>query len=314
MDIRSAPMEGLTDAVYRRVHHRLFGGVSKYYIPFVSPTVHHCFPPREQRDIAPENNAGVPVVPQILTRYPEHFLWAAQEMRDRGYDEVNLNIGCPSGTVTAKGKGAGMLRVPEALRAFLDEIFAHSPLPVSVKTRIGFAQPEEWGALLEILRQYPMKELIVHPRVRVQFYKGSVYPEAFRMAAETGLPLVYNGDLLELPAGLALQAEYSGMPMMLGRGLLANPALPRQLGGGPGLNVEELARFHDALEQEYSRIFPAAQVHCRMRGMMKYVAGCFERPEKMIKLIAKTNPGNYHAALEKLLQAPLRETPGYYVP
>ena len=311
MDIRSAPLESLTDAVFRRVHHQLFGGVEKYYIPFVSPTSHHCFSPRERRDIAPENNEGVPVVPQIMTRYPEHFLWAAQEMQARGYDEVNLNIGCPSGTVTAKGKGARMLREPEALRAFLDEIFAHSPLPISIKTRIGFAAPEEWDALLDILQQYPMKELIIHPRLRVQFYKGDVYPEAFRLAAQAGLPLVYNGDLFDLPACQALQADYPLMPMMLGRGLLANPALPRQLRGGAALTVEEIARYHDALEQEYSRIFPKDQVHCKMRGLMKHVACCFERPEKMMKLIAKTNPYTYHAAVEKLLQAPLREAPGF---
>jgi tRNA-dihydrouridine synthase len=277
----------------------------------VSPTSHHCFAPRERRDIAPENNAGLPTVPQIMTRYPEHFLWAAQEMQDRGYDEVNLNIGCPSGTVTAKGKGSGMLREPEALRAFLDEIFAHCCLPISVKTRIGFHDPEEWESLLEILRQYPMKELIVHPRIRTQFYKGDVYPEAFQRAAETGLPLVYNGDLFDLPACERLQQQYPGMPMMLGRGLLANPALPRQLKGGAPLRVEEIAAFHDALEQEYSRIFPKDQVHCRLRGIMKHVACCFERPEKMAKMIAKTNPYNYHAAVEKLLQAPLRETPGF---
>ena len=311
MDIRSAPLESLTDAVFLRVHHQLFGGVEKYYIPFVSPTSHHCFSPRERRDIAPENNEGVPVVPQIMTRYPEHFLWAAQEMQARGYDEVNLNIGCPSGTVTAKGKGAGMLREPEALRAFLDEIFAHSPLPISIKTRIGFAAPEEWDTLLDILQQYPMKELIIHPRLRVQFYKGDVYPEAFRLAAQAGLPLVYNGDLFDLPACQALQADYPLMPMMLGRGLLANPALPRQLRGGAALTVEEIARYHDALEQEYSRIFPKDQVHCKMRGLMKHVACCFERPEKMMKLIAKTNPYTYHAAVEKLLQAPLREAPGF---
>ncbi len=311
MDIRSAPLESLTDAVFRRVHHQLFGGVEKYYIPFVSPTSHHCFSPRERRDIAPENNQGVPVVPQIMTRYPEHFLWAAQEMQARGYDEVNLNIGCPSGTVTAKGKGAGMLREPEALRTFLDEIFAHSPLPISIKTRIGFAAPEEWGALLDILRQYPMKELIIHPRLRVQFYKGDVHPQAFQLATEARLPLVYNGDLFDLPACQALQDQYPAMPMMLGRGLLANPALPRQLKGGTSLTVEEIARYHDALEQEYSRIFPRDQVHCKLRGIMKHVACCFERPEKMMKLIAKTNPYTYHAAVEKLLQSSLREQPGF---
>ena len=135
MDIRLAPMEGVTDAVHRRVHHRLFGGVQQYYIPFITPSIHRVFTTRDLRAIAPENNAGVPCIPQLLTHDAKLFLWAAQELADLGYGEVNLNTGCPSGTVTAKGRGSGMLRDLDALRAFLDAIFAASPLPVSIKTR-----------------------------------------------------------------------------------------------------------------------------------------------------------------------------------
>ena len=311
MDIRFAPMEGLTDAVYRRIHHRHFAGVDRYYMPFVSPTQEHVFTARELRGIAPENNQGVPVVPQVLARDAEHFLWAAGALRDMGYDEVNLNMGCPSGTVTAKGKGSGMLREPDATRAFLDAIFARSPLPVSVKTRIGFESAEEWPALLDMLSGYPLRELIIHPRVRRQFYKGMPDREAFALAARRDLPLVYNGDLFTAGDCLALQAEYPQMPMMLGRALVANPALAQELKGGEGLTHAALRDFHDELEDAYRSLYPRDQVHMRMRGVMKHVACCFERPEKMVKLVAKSNPWTYREAIDKLLQTPLRESPGF---
>lgn len=311
MDVRFAPLEGITDTIYRRVHFRCFGGVDKYYIPFISPTVHHCFTPREWRAIDPAANAGMPVVPQVLAKDAEHFLWFAAELKTMGYDEINLNIGCPSGTVTAKVKGSGLLREKQILRPFLAEIFARSPLPISIKTRVGYASEAEWPEILDILRAYPMKELIIHPRIRSQFYKGELHLDCFRRAAEAGLPLVYNGDLFDVPACQAAQQQYPGMPVMLGRGLIANPALGRQLKGGAGLAHEEVRAFHDALEAAYAEVYPQAQVHSRMREVMKHMACCFADADKARKAIAKSNPGNYHAALEKLLACPLREEPGY---
>ncbi len=311
MEIRCAPMEGLTDAVFRRYHHQCFGGVGKYYIPFVSPTQHHIFTPHDLRAIAPEVNEGIPVVPQLLCRDAEHFLWAARELAAMGYDEVNLNIGCPSGTVTAKGKGAGMLRDLPSLRAMLDEVFARAPMKVSVKTRIGFTNPQEWPAILELLSSYPLHELIIHPRTRMEFYKGEVHPDAFALAAERKLPLVYNGDLFTAEDCTALQQTYPGMPMMLGRGLLSNPALPRQLAGGGGLNVPEIRRFHDLVQEAYSRLYTPAQAHSRMRELMKYISCCFEGVEKPLKALRKSTPATYDQALERILACPIRENPGY---
>ena len=136
-----APMEGITDHIFRTIHHRYFPGIDKYFTPFFSPTVDGRFPPRDKRDFLPEANAGVPVVPQLLTRHGADFLWAAHALADMGYKEVNLNLGCPSGTVVAKGKGSGMLTDLEALEAFFDEVFAESPIAVSVKTRLGRYDP-----------------------------------------------------------------------------------------------------------------------------------------------------------------------------
>lgn len=311
MDIRLAPMEGVTDAIYRRVHHQCFGGVDKYYIPFLSPTQHHVLTPHDLRAVSPEANEGVPVVPQLLAKDAEHFLWAARELQQMGHTEVNLNIGCPSGTVTAKGKGSGMLREPDRLREFLDGIFSSCPLPISVKTRIGYVSPDEWPALLDILRQYPVHELIVHPRTRAEFYKEAIHPETFAMAVPMDLPLVYNGDLFDQPACEALQRQYPGMPMMAGRGLIANPALARQLKGGKGLNAEELRVFHDRLYDAYRRQFPADQAHCRIRVVMKYVSCSFDEAAKARKALCKSTPATYEAAAARLLDCPLRDTPGY---
>ena len=311
MDIRLAPMEGVTDAVHRRVHHRLFGGVEQYYIPFITPSIHHVFTTRDMRAIAPENNAGVPCVPQLLTRDAELLLWAAQQLADLGYDEVNMNTGCPSGTVTAKGRGSGMLRDIDALRAFLDAIFSACPLPISIKTRIGFYEPAEWPAILAIFRGYPVKELTIHPRTRSEFYKGDVHMECFALAAESGLPLVFNGNLFGPEDCLALHQRYPDMPLMIGRGLIANPALGRQLHGGAAATHEELRYYHEVLMEEYSREYPADTVHSRMREHMKYLSCCFEGSHKALKAIRKSTPKTYPEAAAMLFSLPLAENAAY---
>lgn len=310
MDVRFAPMEGLTDTIYRRTHAKHFGGVSKYYIPFISPTQHHVFTPKELRAIVPEHNAGIPTVPQILAKDAAHFLWAAGELAAMGYDEVNLNIGCPSGTVTAKGKGAGMLRDLIALDAFLNEVCAKAPIPVSVKTRIGFESPDEWAEILEVLAEFPLKEIIVHPRTRSGFYKvGTLHPDTFRMAVERKLSLVYNGDLFTAADCEQIQTEYPGMPVMMGRGLVCNPALAREASGGEPLNIPEFRTFHDALWDAYRRVRPLDQAHSRMRELMIYMSCCFADAEKAAKNVRKSNPKNYEDMIDRLFEHDLAQPP-----
>ena len=196
MNYYFAPLEGLTDSIYRALHHEYFPGLDRYYMPFLSPTVHRCLTHKEDRELPMASSVPFTAIPQILTKDADAFLWAAQVCADRGYAEVNLNIGCPSGTVVSKGKGAGMLREPEALDAFLEAVFAASPIPVSVKTRVGLESEEEFPRLLEIFNKYPIRELTVHPRARKDFYNSPIREEAFRYAlAHSQVPLCYNGDL-----------------------------------------------------------------------------------------------------------------------
>ena len=282
-----APMEGLTDSVYRRLHHKYFGGVDRYYMPFLSPTVHRALTPREARELPPADSQAFTAVPQLLTKVPEDFLWAAKQCRDLGYTEVNLNIGCPSGTVTAKGKGSGMLRSPDGLDAFLEAIFAQAPLPISVKTRIGFESPEEFPRLLDILNRYPICELTVHPRVRAQFYKGSVDMDAFRYACDNSLaPLCYNGNLTSLSDIEVFHRQFPQVEaVMLGRGLVGDPGM---LVPG-GTTTETLERFMEELLEEYAVVFGSRRnAMFRLKENWHLLCRRFENSEKLTRKLRKT--------------------------
>lgn len=172
MQYLCAPMEGVTGDLFRQAQRQTFPAADSYYTPFLSPTANRTFSPRELREIEPAHNAGIHVVPQLMGHCAEDFLWMAGRLADMGYDEVNFNLGCPSNTVTAKKKGAGLLTEPDLLRRFFDAVFAACPLPVSVKTRLGKATAETFPALLELYNDYPIRELIVHPRVQTDQYHG----------------------------------------------------------------------------------------------------------------------------------------------
>ncbi len=288
-----APMEGVTGRVFRRVHARLYPGIGKYYAPFFSPSGDHQFPLRGLRELLPEENPGVRLVPQLLTRQAADFIWAAASLMDRGYGEVNLNLGCPSGTVTAKGKGAGFLREPEALDSFLEAVFsapALAGLRISVKTRLGYAGEEEFPRLLAIFRKYPLASLILHPRLREDFYTGPVRPAAFAAALEgSPFPLVWNGDIFR-PADLAaLQARFPGLDtVMLGRGLAAEPGLARRLETGEPCGRDALAAFHDALLEEYRAVLYGDTALChRMKEIWSYLILHFDGADKHWKRLSK---------------------------
>ena len=225
MKIYFAPLEGITGYIFRQAYEKNFGGIDAYYTPFVTTRDGGIMKKKELRDILPEHNPGIRIVPQIMTNRAEDFCQAAGQMAEMGYDEVNLNLGCPSGTVVPKGKGAGFLREPEKLDRFLEEIFEKSATAISIKSRIGFYEVEEFPKLLEIYNQYPVKELILHLRTREEFYKGAVHPEIFRYAMEHSKnPLCYNGDIFSIDDLERVKDEFSTLEaVMIGRGFLKNP-------------------------------------------------------------------------------------------
>ena len=290
-----APMEGLTDSIYRRLHHQYFGGVDRYYMPFISPTIHRVLTHREDRELPMADSVGFAAVPQILTKVPEDFLWAAGQCMERGYEEVNLNLGCPSGTVVSKGKGAGMLRDPGELDRFLDEVFSRTPVPVSVKTRLGIESPEEFPRLLEIFNRYPIRELTVHPRVRKAFYSGDVHMDSFRLCMqESRNPVCYNGNVEAVSDALRLQGEFPQLEaVMIGRGLIADPGM--LLSGGTQVPV--LEQFHEALLETYTEVFGGARnAMFRMKENWSYWLTRFAGSEKLGKRLRKaTDLSEYKA-------------------
>ena len=286
MNYYFAPMEGLTDSIYRLQHHRFFSGVDRYYMPFFSPTIHRTLTSKETRELPRADSVPFTVVPQVMTKCAEDFLWAAEVVRDLGYNEINLNIGCPSGTVVAKGKGSGMLRDLEELTKFFDSIFAVSSLPVTVKTRIGLESPEEFPAVLELYNRYPIKELTIHPRVRKQFYEGQVHREWFTYAMQhSAIPLCFNGDIRTLSDVSVLQEEYPGLnAVMIGRGLIADPGM---LVGGTDIGT--LESFLNALMDDYAVEFASCRnALFRMKENWAYLHDRFTGSDKLWKKMRKT--------------------------
>ena len=308
----AAPMEGITGQVFRSIHHRFFPGVDKYFMPFLSPGKEHHFQKRDLRELAPEQNAGLCAVPQLLTRSAEDFLWCARALRDLGYREVNLNLGCPSGTVSAKGKGAGLLRDLGELERFLDAVFAGAEVSVSVKTRIGWRDPAEFGPLLALLGRYPMAELTVHLRVREAFYRGGVHLEAFQQAAEAlALPLCYNGDLAAVGEIAALKKRFPSLEaVMAGRGLAGDPALFRKAQGGPAAGRQELREYHQTLYEGYAGAFQNRRAAMmRMKELWSYLIFLFAGGERHAKALRKAaDPAAFLAAAEAVFRdLPLQE-------
>lgn len=300
-----APMEGLTDSVFRRLHHTYFPGVDRYYMPFISPTQHRMLTNREARELPLADSVPFVAVPQVLTKVAEDFVWAAEQCADRGYQEVNLNLGCPSGTVVAKGKGSGMLADPDHLDRFLDEVFSKTSVPVSVKSRLGVVDPQEFPRLLEIYNQYPILELTLHPRVRKAFYSGSVDMEMFTYCAENSKnPICYNGDICNLEDIDRIRSRFPQVEsVMIGRGLIGDPGM---LTPG-GTTVEAMEALLNALLEEYLVLFGGSRnAMFRLKEHWGMLIHRFEGGEKLGKRLRKTTDLEEYKAITREIFGTLR--------
>ena len=300
-----APMEGITTYIYRNAYQKHFGGIDKYFTPFIASRKMNR---REINEILPEHNKNLNVVPQILTNRADEFLQITNKIAEYGYPTVNLNLGCPSGTVTARKRGAGFLSVPDELDHFLYEIFQKSPLKISIKTRIGVESVDEWTDILEIYKKYPLEELIIHPRLQKEFYKFAPHQEAFLAAVNTlsDIPLCYNGDIAAVQDCNRLLSHIPHTDcIMAGRGILKNPALILQLkhaGTADIFTKENLKDFHDEIFENYAAIMDGEKpVLFKMKDLWTYMVSCFEKPEKHLKKIRKAAGFTEYQAAVSLL-------------
>lgn len=315
-----APMEGITGYRFRSVHHELFPEADRYYAPFVSPTANRLFTPKELRDVAPENNSDIFLVPQILTNRSELMIAVVRELHGQmGYPIVNLNLGCPSGTVVSKGKGAGFLAEPEALLHFLDEVFeALGEIRLSVKTRIGLESADEFPTLLSVFMRFPIEELIIHPRTRRELYHGAVHTEVLEDAAArlsaSNIRLCVNGNLFTAGDTETMRRRFLAYKTqnpsacvpasyMFGRGLVANPALIRELRQGGALTLSEFMQFHARMYAEVQEIMSGERnILFRMKEYWNYWSALFTPADRCLKQIRKSQRCcDYEAAVRHIV-------------
>lgn len=303
MKLYFAPLEGIGGYIYRNAQAECFTQADKYFSPFLAPKQNRSLSPKEYRDVAPENNGAIHLIPQIMANDAKIFLAAAGELKELGYEEVNLNLGCPSPTVVTKYRGAGFLAKPRELEKFLEEIFDKAQIKISVKTRLGIEEEEEFYPLLEMYGRFPIEELIIHPRVQKDFYKNTPRREIFAYALKkTNCPLVYNGDIFSREDYQAFTDLYGDIPVMLGRGVLKNPALFGEIMGREILTKERLYAFHDRILKDYIQVMSGEKnVLFKMKELWFYMAEMFVDCEKQIKKIRKAQHlAEYRAAVEQL--------------
>ena len=327
MILELAPLEGITTYVYRNAYAHHFGSIDKYYTPFLSLHKEKEFNHKEKQEILPENNAGIQVIPQVLTNSAEDFLKAAKKLKNLGYEEININCGCPSGTVTTKAKGAGMLEDPMRLDKFLADIFEKTPIKISIKTRLGMESAEEWEDLLKIYNKYPIHELIIHARVREDFYKNAPNWEAFALAVKKSkCPVCYNGDIFRVEDYQRLKDTFPTLDrVMLGRGILANADLAGQIRkelqedtvglqkGMESLGIsryrndgyyEQLRAFHDEIYAGYQAIqFGDRNILFKMKELWHYMVHSFPDAARHEKKLRKVNScAEYESYVNSMFQ------------
>ncbi len=317
MKIMLAPIMGVTDSIYRDTFAQFFQGVDLAMAPFISSVQARSIKPAYLKDIIPEKNRLLPVIPQILSKDPEDFLFLAHKIFDLGFSTVNWNLGCPSPTVINKQRGSGLLPFPEMIRRFLDRVLADLQGGLSIKLRLGRHDSQEIEALLPIFNQYPLAEIILHPRLGKQLYTGSVDLEAFaRFLTGSKHRVIYNGDIRTLADFNTLVRRFPAIDTwMIGRGLLANPFLASEIQTfhNPALksnqDMDILQAFHAELYSRYQEVMCGpAHLLARMKGFWGYFAENFINPGKVRKIIHKSHtPDQYLAAVHHLFEdgAPL---------
>lgn len=289
-----APLRGVTDAIFRTSFAECFDGVDSAVAPFLTSVRGPKVKAKLLKDVLPERNPRMPVIPQILGKDPEEFVVMARALFDLGYETVNWNLGCPYPMVAKKGRGSGLLPHPERIDRFLGTVLAAIPNRLSIKTRLGRFETNEIDQLLPIFNRYPLTEVIIHPRTGVQMYTGRAdltrFEECFALCRP---PVVYNGDIDSAGTFAALAERFQPVAgWMLGRGLIANPFLAEEIGGANPAEddrIERFHRFHDLLVERYAAVlFGPSHLVQRMKGLWQYFHRPFANGRKVLKKIHKT--------------------------
>ncbi len=298
-----APLQGFTDVTYRNVFSHHFSGLDEAVAPFISTMGQKRLKPSRIKDVDPENNKTLFVIPQILGNVPRDFIFLADHLYDMGHKKINWNLGCPHSKIAKKNRGSGLLMYPEKIDAFLETVLPKISNTLSIKLRLGRKSKQEIFNLLPVLDKYPLDEIILHPRTGIQMYEGTSDHDAFEQALSCSRhQFTYNGDIIDSDSFFTVQKKFSTINrFMIGRGMLRNPFLGENIKRLPQTKDKllRLKKFHDDLFNAYEKIFSGpGHLTGRMKGFWTYLGPSFDNSKKGLKKILKaTSIPKYQTAV-----------------
>ena len=306
----SSPLQGFTDFRFRNAQNKIFGGIDTFYSPYIRLNGKMVIKPSYERDLLPENNLELEVIPQVITNDADEFLFVAKYVRELGYKELNWNLGCPYPMVTKSGMGSGLISNPDKINTILHRAHSESDILVSMKMRLGYENSEEILDVLPILDTYPIKNIAIHARIGKQLYKGGVNLDAFQLCVDnTKHKLYYNGDITSVAKFREMQERFPSIDhWMIGRGLISDPFLPSMIRNNtleyPENKIELFSAFHDTLYAIYSEsLSGSTHILLKMYHLWEYFSATFSNPHKVLKKIKKAQSiRNYEAAVAEIFK------------
>lgn len=308
----SSPLQGFTDFRFRNAFHKYFGGIDTFYSPYIKLNGKLVIKGSYERDILPENNSTLEVIPQIITNDAEEFLFVAKYIQQFGYKELNWNLGCPYPMVAKCGMGSGLISNTSQIEHILKRVHNETDIIVSMKMRMGYENPTEILDVFPILEQYPIKNTAIHARIGKQLYKGGVDLDSFQKCLDISKQKIYyNGDITSFNKFKELQERFPSVDhWMIGRGLIADPFLPSMIKNNtteyPKNRFEIFEAFHDEIYREYDAYLQGpTPIRMKMLGFWEYFSQSFSNPQKTFKKIKKANNSkNYEAAVKEIFKTP----------
>lgn len=306
----SSPLQGFTDFRFRNAFHKHFGGIDTFYSPYIKLNGKLAVKGSYERDILPENNNTLEVIPQIITNDAEEFLFVAKYVQQFGYKELNWNLGCPYPMVAKCDMGSGLIKNTDQIEHILKRVHNETDIIVSMKMRMGYENPTEILDVFPILEQYPIKNIAIHARIGKQLYKGGVDLDSFQKCLDTSKQKIYyNGDITSVAKFKELQERFPSIDhWMIGRGLIADPFLPSMIKNDtteyPKNRLEIFEAFHDEIYREYDAYLQGpTPIRMKMLGFWEYFSESFSNPQKTFKKIKKAgNSKNYEAAVKEIFK------------
>jgi len=308
--LHSSPLQGFTDFRFRNAFQRYFGGIDYYYAPYIRLGGKLEIKKKDILDIAPENNQGIKLIPQIMTNDPLEFLFVANQVKQLGYKELNWNLGCPYPMVAKRNLGSGLIKNANQIDRILSDVYANTDITISIKIRLGYEKPDEIFDVLKILEHHPVKNIAIHPRIGKQLYKENADLDAFKKClAHTTHTVIYNGDISTVNELRMLQSRFPQIGhWMIGRGLISDPFLPSMIKADdahhPPHRIDTFAKFHDTLMESYrEQLSGDAHLIMKMHQFWEYFIYSFPQKAKLLKKIKKSRKlSTYQAAVKEILK------------